>query len=130
MDAGSQALLKRAVRAFDLADMRVGWNDVELDWADIVANAIEFTIGVNVADVETSVLVGGEHALGLPDDGLVRSIRDGGNGAVTKVSRDRMEKRKTLHKQKINAQRDVTVELDDGRWEWHGGESRDPRRRG
>ena len=58
MSGGPHALFHRADATFDLPDVGVGGGDVQGSGGEIAANALEFLIGMHVADVETAVRVG------------------------------------------------------------------------
>ncbi len=52
--AGTKALLDGSDRTFDLTNMTVGGYNVHCNRADVLTDAREFIVGVNVADSEAS----------------------------------------------------------------------------
>ena len=54
MDAGAGALLDGPIGTFDFTDVIVGRNNVKVDGKHVVADTLELSVGVDVADDETA----------------------------------------------------------------------------
>ena len=106
--------------------MRVGGNSVQVNRADVIADALEFAVTVQVADGETASLVCFDHLRGFLKDRLVRSIEDCSHRAVSHVARDGVQERQSLDKQKIDTQSYISMKLENRCWDWDSHERWDP----
>lgn len=100
MDTGAEALLDGADRPFDLANMTVCGNHVEMDWVEGIAEAREFVIGVDVGDGETATGVQFDDGKDLLQDCGIFAVGHGADSAELEVAGDRVEKNMTLDKKK------------------------------
>ena len=120
MNTGPQALLKRAVGAFDFANMRVGRKDIHINRTEVVMDALKFAIGVDVANLKVARFVDVDGVGCFTENGVVGAVGD----PKTNVPGDGAEKRKALHEEEIDVVHDFPIEFDDGRREGSGCEGR------
>lgn len=88
VDAGTEVLFDGSDGAFDLADVTVRRNDVEMDGEHGKTSAFKFGVGVYVTDEETTGSVQGNDGAQFGEDGVAGAVGDGRNCAETDVSRD------------------------------------------
>ena len=107
-------MLGSAVRAFDLPNVVIGGDDIEVDGKDVIADTFKFgMIGVDVTDEETADCVKFDDGLGLLEDGGLFAIGNSGDGAELDVTRDCVKKRAALDKEEIRAKDHMAVVLAD-----------------
>ena len=100
MSARAEALFDGANGTFDLTDVTICCNNVEVYRGESKAGAFEFLIPVNVDDLKTADGIKVDGCLKLVNDGFCRSVGDGGNGTETNVAGDRVEETEFLDKKK------------------------------
>jgi hypothetical protein len=103
MYGGSETLLDCTDRAFHLANMAIGSNDVHFYGTDLVAYAFKFTVGVYVADGETPGVVEIDDVGNLLRSSLVCAVRDRFNGSVADATRNCVDETNALHEKEIDA---------------------------
>ncbi len=116
VNARSQTLLERTDGAFDFANVTVRGNNVHLDGSKFIPNALKLAVGMDVSHVEAAGLVELDGRVRLAEDGVATPVSHGAHGAKTYVPRYRVIEWNALHEKKINAESDVAMELEDGRW--------------
>ena len=99
--------------------MAVGRYDVKDNWENVVADALEFMVGVNIAYVKTAGGVESNDLVELGSQHLLGTIENRRNGTKTDVTRDAMEKREALYEEQIHAKRDVAMVFEYGRRNRH-----------
>ena len=103
MEEGAKVLLDGANGSFDLADVTVGGDDVEVKVQEVVADAFEFGVAVNVDHVETTGGVKSNDSKELLANGWASAVANRGNGPEMDVAGNCMEKTELLDKEKIHA---------------------------
>ncbi len=103
--------------------MATGWHDIQLDWVQGLADALELIVGVDVAYGKTACLVPTDDLAQLTQDCGFVAVGDEVRCAETDATRICVKERYTLYK-KICAKRDVTVVFQDWGRDWLGHESR------
>lgn len=116
VSAGTKALLDSTDRALNLTDVEVGGDHVHLDGSDLVTDAFEFVIAMEVSNNKTTGCVEFDHSRELGEDGGLFTVRDVTDCPKTDATRDGVQEAVALHKEEINAKGDVAVVLKDGWW--------------
>ena len=101
--------------------MRVGWDNLQVNWTDVLSYALKFAVAVQVAHSKTASLVCVDHFFRFLQDRFVRSINSRSHSAVSHVAGYGMQKQQVLvDEQEINAQGHILMELEDwGRDGYH-----------
>ena len=93
--------------------MAVSGDNVKGNGKELGAYALELVVAMDITNGETAGRITSEHVAEAAEDGGTRAIGDRVSCAIADVSRDRVEKRETLHEKEIGADRDVGVMLKD-----------------
>ena len=113
MGAGAGPFLDGSVRPFDLADVTVGGDGLEVNGRKVVTEAFELLVAVHVPDGETPAGVEADNGSKFGQDGRRFPIRNGRGGAKVKVARDGVDESNPLHKKEVHAKNNGTVVLVD-----------------
>ncbi|KAI2491007.1 hypothetical protein MHU86_23575 [Fragilaria crotonensis] len=103
MHAAAETLLNRTDGAFDFTDVAVGGDSIHVDGANVVADAVKFVVGVDVADGEAARAVDVDDRLEFCEDGLVGAVGDVGDGPETDAAGNSVEETDTLHEEEVHA---------------------------
>ena len=88
MDACAETFFDGADGAFNLANVTVGGDNVDVDGAYVVANAVKLVVNVKVADLESAACIELDDGGDFLEDCGVFSVWDGAHGAELNVPRD------------------------------------------
>jgi hypothetical protein len=92
VDGGARTLLHSPNGSFDFTNLVVSGGNVEPGREDVVSDALEFHVGVQIGDVETPGLKHCQNRLDLTEEGCFVSVEYGSNRAELNFARDSMKK--------------------------------------
>ena len=109
MDKRTKALLNGPDGPFDLADVSVSGNKVEMNVGEIGVDAGKFLIPVDVVDDETARCIEPEDGSEVAEDSGAGPICDWRDRAETEVAGDGVKETELLDKKEIDAQGHVAM---------------------
>jgi hypothetical protein len=111
VDSATDPLLEGAHGALNLTNVTVRWNDVQCNGPDVVTNALELIVGMDVANAKTTTTVQPEEASQLVKDDAFATAGDLGKGAECNRSRDGVQETDALDEKEIDTKGKVGVML-------------------
>ena len=106
---GSQFFFNGPNGPFHFTHVAVGRNNVDDNGEEFWFNAFKFVIAMKAMYAKTTSVVDINSGNGLAQDGVMVSIRDGLDGAVADIARNRMKERKLLDVKKISTKHHIDV---------------------
>ena len=116
MRTGSKTLLDCPDGALDLSHVAIGGDNVKNNWSECLSDTLKFVVSMDVSHGESSSTVQFDDAAHLRENGFARPIGDWCNRSETDSSGDGVQKNHALDKEKINAEGNISLVLEYGRW--------------
>jgi hypothetical protein len=103
VDIGAETLFDGANGTFDLSNMTIGSDDVNVDGGQGLSKVAKFMIPMNVNNLETTCSVEFDHSGKFGENGFDGTVSDGNGGAEADVAGDSVEETMVHDKEEVDA---------------------------